>query len=175
MSKSSLIAIITIVVFNSSLNAAEPGPSKDVPELAPLSNWTGIWNAHIEQPAERNGVSQGEWIANGRYLKQTWKIEADDDNEESSGILIMTFDIKQKVYRQWHFVSDGNITESTGEWDDKTRTMTWTNHNEDTGVTTINKDRFPEAGDQHWSIVVSDGSGKTVFEMKGHNTRRKSK
>ena len=85
--------VIASIVLSNALVAAEPGPSKDVPELAPLSNWAGAWNARIEKPTPQTGVSRGEWIHGGRYLQQMWKIPADVENVEISGTYIMTFDV----------------------------------------------------------------------------------
>ncbi len=152
--------------------AAEPGPSKDIPELATLSHWAGNWAARIDKPAVRAGSSHAEWIVNGRYLQQTWKVAADADNPELSGTWLMTFDAKQMVYRQWQFNSDGFTGEATGKWDAATRTMTWTSRDAANGNTTVNKDVFLNADEHPWSIVVTDRQGNTVFEMSGKNKRQ---
>ena len=173
MTKRLATTVIASIVLSNALVAAEPGPSKDVPELAALSNWAGAWNARIEKPMPRAGVSRGEWIHGGRYLKQMWKIPADGENEEISGTFMMTYDVKQKVYRQWQFNSDGFTAEATGKWDAETRTMTWTSRDPDNGNISVNKDRFTQAGVQYWNITVTDRNKSIVFEMSGQNRKRK--
>lgn len=163
-------AIISIVLVNS-LAADEPGPTKDIPELAALSHWTGTWTAQIEKPKPRVGESRGEWIVGGRYLQVTWHIDADADNPESRGTYLMTYDVKQKLYRQWHFNSDGFTGEATGVWDAATQTMTWTARNAP-NRRTISKDRFPKSDRREFAMTITDLNGKTLFEMSGHHNRR---
>jgi hypothetical protein len=123
--RTAIIVFVSLLMTNS-LATAELGPSKDVPELAPLSNWAGAWTCTIEKPARQSGFSDGKWVVGGRYFQQTWEVEADADNPKISGTWLMTYDVKRKVYRQWQFNSDGFTAEATGKWDAKTRTMTWT-------------------------------------------------
>ena len=169
------IFIPTLILTFASVNftaAAEPGPSKDIPELAVLSHWAGNWAAKIEKPTLRTGESHSEWIVGGRYLQQTWKVAADADNPEFSGTWLMTFDVRQMVYRQWQFNSDGFTAEATGKWDAATRTMTWTTRDTASGNTTVNKDVFLNADEQPWSIITTDRQGNTVFKMNGRNKRQ---
>ena len=173
MAKRITTAVIVSIAFTHLLAASEPGPSKEVPELAVLNNWAGKWDARIEKPTRRTGVSHGTWIAGGRHLQQTWTIEADADNPEMSGTWIMTYDVRKKVYRQWQFNSDGPTAEAAGIWNTDKRTMIWTRRNAETGVTTITRAGFPKAGVEQWEMTTSNRNGKTIFEMSGQVIRRK--
>lgn len=168
-----VIATIASMVVACSLAAAEPEPLKDIPELLPLNNWSGTWTAQLEKPKPRTGESHGEWIVDGRYLQVRWKLDADQDNPATSGTYLMTYDVKQKAYRQWHFNSDGFTGEATGEWDAATNTMTWTARNAPNRTTT-NKDRFPTPDVRQWAMTITDQAGKAVFEMNGKHQRRKN-
>lgn len=165
-------AIIATLFVNAAAIAAEPGPAKDVPELAVLKHWEGVWNARIEKPTRRTGTSRGEWVAGGRYLQQSWKVAADQDNPEISGTWLMTYDVQEKIYRQWQFNSDGFTAQATGKWDTESHTMTWTTRDEGLGSAKVNKDHFAKDGEQDWSIVITDRDGEKVFEMTGHNSRQ---
>jgi hypothetical protein len=167
------ITVIVSLVSANSLVATEPGPSKDIPELAPLNNWAGDWTGTVEKPARPSGLSHGKWIVDGRYLQQTWKIPADDNSPGLSATVIMTYDAKEKIYRNWQFLSDGGTSQATGQWDAKKSTMTWTANNPD-GVTVVTKARFPDADLQLWTITATNRSGQTLFEMSGNNKRRKN-
>lgn len=152
--------------------AAEQGPSKDIPELAPLNNWAGAWMGQVEKPTPRPpGPSNGEWIVDGRYLQQKWKIDVDANSPPLSATVISTYDVNEKVYRQWQFLSDGSTTQATGKWDEATRTMTWTDRRPD-GATVITKASFPNADLQLWTITMTDRQNKIVYEMSGNSKRR---
>jgi hypothetical protein len=173
MSMRFAIVVIASLLITNSLLAGQPGPSKDIPELAPLGNWAGVWSGRIEKPTKQSDSSAGRWIAGGRYLQQTWKVEADADNPAISGTWIMTYDVKKKAYRQWQFNSFGSSAESTGKWNADKRTMTWTRRDAETGVTTVTKAHFPKAGVEQWEMTASDRNGKTIFEMSGQVIRQK--
>lgn len=169
----SLAVIFALLLLTHTVAADEPGPSKDIPELAPLSNWAGDWTGRIEKPAPRSpGPSTGVWILDGRYLQQTWRIPADGDNPALSATVISTYDVDHKVYRQWAFLSNGTTGQATGQWDAATHTMTWTERKLD-GLTVVTRAVFPSPDLQLWTITGTDRAGKTVFEMSGDSKRDK--
>jgi hypothetical protein len=180
------IAFLTIATIASlSVGQAQAqqegsGPSPEVPELAALSGLIGQWDCKLEvKPLEgatkggvREGNAKGEWIHNGRFLRQTWNMEAAGAVPSMSGSAIMTYEPVKKTYRSWHFVSDGSTREGTGTFDEKTKTMTWTERDSN-GFRLVTKSSFPEPGIENWSITVTDVDGKVVDDLKGKNTRRK--
>lgn len=165
--------VIASILLTSTLAADEPGPAKGIPELTPLSNWAGDWVGHVEKPTPRPpGPSKGVWILDGRYLQQTWKIPADADNPALSATVISTWDVNEKVYRQWQFLSDGGTGQATGKWDAGSNTMTWTERKPD-GLTIVSRARFPNPDLQLWTITGTDRAGTTVFELSGDSKRQK--
>ena len=169
----SVTVVIASIFLTSILAADEPGPSKDIPELAPLSNWAGDWAGQVEKPTLRQpGPSKGVWIVDGRYLQQSWKIPVDDNSPALSATVISTYDVNEKVYRQWQFLSDGTTGQQTGKWDAAANTMTWTERKPD-GLTIVTKARFPNPDLQLWTISGTDRAGQTVFELSGNSKRQK--
>jgi hypothetical protein len=169
----SVFAVITTIFLTGVLAADEHGPSKEIPELAPLSNWAGDWIGHVEKPMPRPpGPSKGVWILDGRFLQQTWKIPADADNPALSATVISTWDVNEKVYRQWQFLSDGATGQATGKWDAASNTMIWTERKPD-GLTIVTRARFPNSDLQLWTITGTDRAGTTVFELSGDSKRQK--
>ena len=165
-------AIFVLFLLINPLAADEPGPSREIPELAPLSNWAGDWIGLIEKPVLRSpGPSKGVWITDGRYLQQSWKIPADGDNPAISATVISTYDVNEKVYRQWQFMSDGATGQATGKWDATSNTMTWTERKSD-GLTVVTKAHFPNPDLQLWTITGTDRAGTTVFELSGDSKRQ---
>jgi hypothetical protein len=175
--------ILSIALFSSLVYSAEEpqGPSKDVPELQALNHWVGKWdstlttkpNADLPNGAKAKGHATGEWVHNGRFLRQTWAMEESEGIPKLSGSTMMTYDPRKRVYRSWSFFSNGYTSESQGVWDPKTHTMTWTGRDAESGRTTITKAAFSDEGTETWSIVEKDRDGKIISESTGKNTRHK--
>jgi hypothetical protein len=157
------------------------GPAKDAPELEALSHWVGTWDVvsttkpNEGQPKESHdkGDATAQWIHDGWFVRQSWTVEPSGGRPGFNGSAIMTYDVRKKVYRSWTFVSNGFTNEAEGAWDAKTRTMTWTTRDPESGLTRITTATFPEDGIEKWTIVGKDREGKVVFETTGKNTRRK--
>jgi hypothetical protein len=160
--------------------AAQQGPARDVPELQPLSHWAGVWdgelsikpNAGLPKGGRGKGASKGEWAHDGRFLRQTWKMEGGEGLPNLSGSSMMTYDPRKKVYRNWTFFSTGAVMESQGVWDAKTKTMTWTGRDAENGHTSVIRASFGTDGTETFTIVETDRAGKVVSEVSGKNVRR---
>jgi hypothetical protein len=119
------------------------------------------------------GTATGEWIHGGRFLRQTWAIERGTGLPPMSGSTIMTYDPRQRAYRSWSFFSTGFTIESRGTWDAKSRTMSWTGQDAESGRSMVIRATFAPDGTETWGIVEKDKGGKVVSESSGRNTRRK--
>jgi len=158
--------------------AEQPGPAKGVPELQPLNHYVGTWSgrsttkAGDQPPVENKDNAVAEWIHDGRFVRQTWSLEAAPGRPGLSGHTVFTYDARKKAYRSWNFFSGGDVTEAEGTWDAKDRAFTWIARNPD-GLVTVTKAAFPEDGVEKWSITTTDRTGKVLFEMQGTNKREK--
>jgi hypothetical protein len=86
--------------------------------------------------------------------------------------LLVTWDATKKVYRSWYFDSDGLTSESTGKWDAKARTLTWTSPLEGGGtMTTVWK--FVDDDTFTWELLAKDKKGKVLLDMSGKSKRKK--
>jgi len=178
-----LVIGIALVVFPCALTRAADDrqkPATDVPELQPLSQYAGNWeieltikNAEHPQGVKTTGSSVGEWIHGGRFLRQTWSVNAADGVPAFNGSSIRTYDPRKKTYRTWSFDSAGETEESLGAWDPKARTLTWKVRENNSGGTTIITSTFPEDGKESWSILAKDGDGEVLADVSGKGTRRK--
>lgn len=157
------------------------GPAGDVPELKPLDHYAGRWdstmtvkpNAGLPAGATAKGLSTGEWVDGGRFLRQTWTSDGKGGLPAMTGTTIMTYDPRQRAYRSWSFISTGSILESRGTWDAKTQTMTWIGRDAESGQTSTIRATFAADGTETWTIVDTDQDGKVVSDVSGRNTRRK--
>ena len=161
------VAILTCVV---PALAAERGPAGDLPELQVLSHYVGKWESKItsqDTPFVSADVT-AEWVLDGRFVEQTASITVINSSQPLIFKTLMTYDPDQKKYRYWRFVSNGNVSESTGTWDAEKKTMTSVGKDGDvTATTTAN---FAKEGVEEWKIVVKDSSGNDVATIAGTNT-----
>jgi len=167
----SIPATILSCQVNAGKEVAE-GPSPAVPELKNLDYYAGQWEDEI---AGRPGVRRtelGEWILEGRFLRQSWSTESSDDTPPAHGLTLMTFDTERQVYRSWAFLATGSVIENEGVWDAITKTFTWGHRVPETSDTVITKASFAADATQSWSIVKTDEHGKVVREVAGRSMRR---
>ena len=174
--------VLTSFCLAASVRGEAPqGPSKDVPELQVLKHWIGTWdvemttrpNADLPRGMRAKGPTTAEWVLDGRFVQQSGTLKPDDGSPALQATTLMTYDPRKKVYRSWMFFSTGFVSESEGKWDEKTRTLTSTSRDAESGTTTTTKATFAEDGTESWSIVSKDREGKVVNETTGKNTRRK--
>jgi hypothetical protein len=119
------------------------------------------------------GSAAGEWIHDGRFLRQTWSVNAAEGLPAFNGSSIRTYDPRTKTYRTWSFDSGGNTEESQGTWDPKTRTLVWKVRENLSGGITTSTSTFPEEGKETWSLLIKDGDGEVLADVNGTGTRRK--
>jgi hypothetical protein len=155
-------------------------PATDVPELQPLAHYAGNWEIemtikNMEHPdgVKTTGTAVGEWIHGGRYLRQTWSVNAADGIPAFNGSSIRTYDPRKQTYRTWSFDSSGNTEESQGSWDPKARTLTWKVPENANGGITTSTSTFPGDGKETWSILAKDANGETLADVIGKGIRRK--
>ena len=170
------------VLFLCGLAAAAGDPQKparDVPELAALSQYVGNWdidvtikNSEHPQGAQTKGSSVGEWIHDGRFLRQTWSLAENNGLPAMNGSIIRTYDPRKMTYRSWTFDSAGFTEESQGTWNAESRTMKWIVRDNLSGGSTVSESTFPEEGRETWSVVVKDDDGEIVADVQGKSTRK---
>jgi hypothetical protein len=154
-------------------------PAADLPQLEPLSNYVGEWtsestlkSADRPEVTSMKGTATAEWIHDGRFVRQTWVVEASGDRPAFNGSSIYTFDPRRNEYRSWSFDSSGLSSEGQGKWDPKKRTFTWKGKDNFLGGETTTTADFSEPGKEKWSIILKDGNGNAAIEINGVNTRR---
>jgi hypothetical protein len=148
------------------------GPAPDVPELKLLDHYAGQWEDEIAGRPDMRRSELGEWILEGRFLRQTWSTESGDGSPSAHGITLMTFDPQRQVYRSWAFLATGSVIENEGLWDPVTKTFTWGHSVANKAERVITKASFTEKATQSWSIVKTDEHDKVLREVSGRSVRR---
>jgi len=157
--------------------ADQPKKSDEKPaELKILERFVGTWKDEavykpsVSTPKERRetSTSRYEWSLNGWFLVERGKTTDGDED-----LQILTFDPKKRAYRRWYFDSDGNIRESSGKWDDKSSTFTWTGSLDEEGTTVVSVWKFTDKDTLDWTWTSKDKEGKVVGRIEGKSVRQK--
>ncbi len=78
----------------------------------------------------------------------------------------------KKDYHYWFFMSSGFFAESTGIWDEKSQTFTFTNSLPGGGRATITN-RFFNETEFVFSMTTRNAGGKIGYQMEGKAVRQK--
>ena len=168
------LSLVCLLVCSAAVSAADDigTPTKDIPELEVLNQYAGTWDVSIAD-FDGKAVSTSRWILKGRYLQQTGSIEPRDGSEKTELTTLMTYDPDKKMYRTWTFVSNGSTSQGEGTWDATKKVMTTIGRESGSDNTVTITANFAEPDVEKWTIVTTDRSGNTVFEVSGANRRRK--
>jgi hypothetical protein len=177
MSKTSclkLVSVLLAVWLMAPGQRSAVAQEKDLP-LKVLEKRVGAWTTvsrgkvaeWTPEGFENKGDEKIELIMNGRFLQGKVRTQPGD----VEALWLATFDPGKKAYRLWYFSSQGDIVETTGQWDPKAKVMTWTNEPQP-GITAISHWRFLTDDNFEWDLVAKDRSGKVYLDMAGKLTRK---
>jgi hypothetical protein len=153
---------------------AQAGPALS-PELKVLDRAVGAWDQRYTikpgpwHPEEVTGTGSGvvKWAIGGRFMQVTSTL-----NDGTEAMNLVTYDPQRGEYRNWYFNSAGNTSETVGQWDPASQTMTWTGDAAN-GMKLKLTDRWVGEAKRRWTVEVKDDAGKVMFEMDAEGTRRK--
>ena len=168
------LMLAACLISLTSLHSEPAAPPIDSPEQKVLDKWVGSWRTTYKlpksewTPEEKTGtaVLTTSRVIGGRFVQ-----EKSEHSDKTSGSLIFTYDAQRKAYRGWWFSSAGYTSESSGDWDAVTKTMTWTSRQD--GNTTTTKHHFVDDDNTEWTVLVKDSNGKILFQMEGKSVRAK--
>ena len=167
--------LVTSANLGSSASAddGKKGAAPGVPELKVLEKLIGSWDEVAELPdgSKIKAIGSAKWVLGGTHIQSTYSISL-ADGSQLEHLTLMSWDSKKKVYRSWMFSSSGDPLESTGAWDQEAQTLTFESKPNARGVTISSSTRFTSDDKLEWSVEGKDKSGKTVFSMKGIDTRK---
>jgi hypothetical protein len=144
------------------------------PEMKVLEKLVGTWEVEqtVKVPEESRStkllVKRGV-VLGGRFVHEEGGF---NDKGKPSFIGMYTYDSSKKAYRYWLFVSEGGYSESTGTWDERSQTLSFTNRPSwgGTGVITL---RLPDEASFAFSIISKNPSGTVVYHLEGKGVRQK--
>ena len=143
-----------------------------------LDHYVGEWDVEFTLEAtdanntdqEFSGSVVGKWIVEKNFVDQTGRYSVGDQQIVIK--TIMSFDADRDEYHFWYFLSDGQIRESIGKWNQEKMTMTseMKDPNSDNVVTIVAD--FSKPGVESWTIDTKRVDGKTISRIRGVNTKR---
>jgi hypothetical protein len=164
--------LLVAVLMRTNVRGQEP--SAPPPEMKVLEKLVGTWNVEqtVKVPEESrstNLVVKREVVLGGRFVQERGGF---DDKGKPSFAGMYTYDSNRRTYRYWLFLSGGGYSESTGTWDERSRTLTFKNKPSwgGTGVITL---RFPDETTFAFSIVSRDPGGTVGYHLEGKGVRQR--
>lgn len=140
-----------------------------------LDRWLGTWKSQVEfKPAawspkarEMSGTAKAEWILNGRY-QQISSHTGEYETRE-----LQRYEPRSGKYHKWVFSSDGSNSFWIGGWDAESSTMTWEYIDFGAGLKGRIVDRFISDGKYESTVLMKDGTGKVLLDVRSTQTRIK--
>src|SRR5581483_2653270 len=180
MKSATVTLVLAFIAFTQFTHAQQPTPKP--PELKVLERWVGnrtlevtgkpsVWEP---EGSKWEGTSRGEVVLDGRFLYTTVKAKGKLGKYEF--VALRTYDQNKKVFPSWsYWITNkaSGINETTGQWDEDTRTMTDSGVDAARGTTAHSKMMFLDKDRLDFTFVVKDKEGK--FLLNRHGTTRKSK
>ena len=143
------------------------------PEMKALERLLGTWKVEqiVKVPKETrstNLVVKRELVLGSRFVQAMGGF---DDKGKPTYKGMYTYDSNRKTYRYWFFLSGGFYSESTGTWDERSQTFTFTNRPR-RGVTGVITLRLLDETTFVFSIISRDTSGKISYHLEGKSIRQ---
>ena len=151
-------------------------PIQPIPdEVKKLEPFVGEWDSEfINRPSvvspngnTSNGKMTVHWILDGRFLLGTSEV----GNHSSKWVI--GYDADKDVYRYIRFTNAGQIDESSGHWNEETRSFVWKLVDAPSGITRTSTNRFVGKDAVHAHILGEDNDGKVQMDLTIRSTRRK--
>ena len=170
------VFLAAVLLGTASLALSDDSPL-DSPEQKVLDGFVGTWRTTYElpkaewTPEEKTGTAD---LTYARALGGRFVQEQGEHADKSTVLVMYTYDGQRKCYRCWWFSSTGQTTEYTGKWDADAKTLMWTSVPiGGQNFTTIATHRFVNNDTFEWDVTVNDGTGKTLYRVKGTSVRVK--
>ena len=148
------------------------------PQLALLGRRVGSWQTEttikpclwVPQGSKSTGVESIRWTLGGQFIEGRAKNETTGEDS----LFLMTFDRKRKVYRFWHFDSQGNFPrgEMIGTWDQAAQKFTF-EATDDNNVHSVVWLTLTGSDAVKWGGTWTDKAGQVLLDMESTATRKK--
>jgi hypothetical protein len=151
---------------------AQPASALPTAARAVLDRFAGTWQVTVTVSKPRaavvNYVQRNTWVLDDHFLQGDTGIKSDGSHELS----MFGYDPIARTYPLWIFYASGVTAYlQRGEWDEKTRTMSWRSGATDP-IQFESRCRFESATVLRCATRVGDGRGGTSIEFESAAQRR---
>jgi hypothetical protein len=129
-----------------------------------ITNKPAEWNP---KESRVTGTTTNEWVLDGWFQQHRTKM---DDGYVS--IEIWTYDADKKTYRTWAFLKGGISYEMTGNWDERSNTLTCKADLQNEITATLKMHSLDD-DNREFSFVAKDAKGKIYLNTAGKLIRKK--
>jgi hypothetical protein len=149
-------------------NVKLPGEMKVLARLVGKWNATAIAKPAVWTPKETRTTSKvtRTWVLDGHFLQ-----DASEASDGTLGLSLFTYDPQRKAYRSWWFNSEGHTSQSTGEWDAASKTLSF-KADAGEGLTSRGSMRFIDQDRHNFTVIITDEAGKVYFHGEWKVTRQ---
>ena len=149
------------------------GPIPDATKK--LQPFVGEWNSEfVQRPSgvspngrTSKGRMSAQWILDGRFLFGTSEVGSYKSN------WVIGYDTNRDTYRLVRMTNTGQIDESTGQWEEETRSFVWMLENAPLGITRTSTNRIVGKDAIHAHILAEGNDGQVHVDLTIRSTRRK--
>jgi hypothetical protein len=151
---------------------AQPVPALPAAARAALERFAGTWQVTVTVRKPRAAVvtyvQRNTWVLDSHFLQGDTGVKSDGSHELS----MFGYDPTERTYPLWIFYASGLTAYlQRGEWDEKTRTMSWRSGATDP-IQFESQCQFESATVLRCTTQVGDGRGGTSIEFESVAHRR---
>jgi len=166
-------AILAVSGLLSSSAAAQKPPEKPK-ELDILGQYVGHWTSEVtSKPAvwtpnevKYRTSNYAEFVLDGRFLQH---IEVNhvvgDPKKVTKALMVSTYDSQAGKYVTWFFQSSGMMGKSTGEWNPRSKTISYSSAEPPPNTTDRFTETFPNDSTIDGNLVFTGNDGQKIFDM----------
>ena len=122
---------------------------------------------------QRTSISRKcSWILGRRFLQSKDVVTDAASGLKAEVMQLLTYDAKQGAYRHWFYTDTGQVLESSGSWDERSKSFTLETELEG-GMFLRHKGTMKGKDAYAFTNTMSDRDGKVLMTVKGRMERVK--
>jgi len=172
--KQLIVKLVALVYVTSLIGTT--ATAQQVTEIKVLNQWLGSWASDVV-------IKPSKWVPEQAHWKETSEVQWIVDrhmhmqlitnrNEKQENLALQRYNPKSKKYELWTFNPDSSGY-YVGNWNEKSKTMTWKYVDFGSGITGKIVDHFTGDGKWHQTVILKDKKGNILLDIEAERMRTK--